>query len=487
MRLSALFPRRHHIVLGRTHHPLPRPVLTLSPQEQSYHATIWGQTGSGKSRLLQSLFLQHLAKGQGVAIIEPHHDLSFDTLTTLVQQGFFRRERAFKKLVYIDWGNGSYLPFNVLAAPGDPHTVALHVLEAMVRVWPELQQAPTFQTLFLSAMVVLIANQLPITSLYQLLSDGTFRRQCLERVTDPLIHQSFQSFEKIRDQVAEAGSALRRAFLISFNPVARLTLGQKENWLDVRRIMDEGRALIVNLGNIEDQETRRLIGALLLVQLEQAALSRTDLLPSERKPFTVLLDEWASFAAQEGTLGTILSQTRKFNLRLYLAAQSTSQISSARLAGALENCKLSIAFGLGRDSAAQQARQIAQVDPFAIKEEGLTETQHAQYLPIAEQFEAWTQDLQGLPPKTAYVKLLNRPPVKIQTLRVPDVSVPGSEMERVVGEYRRRYQRSQRGAEGQSGKHCPATATQERAIPAYTVFSTPSSAVEDSSGGEGSY
>ena len=468
MRFAALFPPRHHIVLGRTHPPLPRPVLALTPQEQSYHATIWGQTGSGKSRLLQSLFLQHLHAGHGVAIIEPHHDLSFDTLTSLVSQGFFQDEIAFDRLVYLDWGNGSYVPFNVLAAPGDPHTVALHVLEAMIRVWPELRQAPTFQTLFLSAIVVLIANTLPITDLYRLLSDGTFRRQCLERVADPLIHQSFASFEKIRDQVAEAGSALRRAFLISFNPVARLTLGQPDNWLDIRRMMDEGRALIINLGNIEDQETRRLIGALLLVQIEQAALSRTDLLPQTRRPFTVFVDEWASFAAQEGTLGTILSQTRKFNLRLYLAAQSTAQISSARLSGALENCKLTIAFGLGRDSAAQQARQIGWVDPYAIKEAGLTDTQHAQYVPLAEQFEAWTQDLQGLPPQTAYVKLLNRPAQKIQTLPVPDVPVIEEEMSRVIALYRNRYQR----AESEASQHLTRVLhrAQPVAPPAYRTF-----------------
>ena len=476
MRLTALFPPRHHIVLGRTHPPLPRPVLALTPQEQSYHATIWGQTGSGKSRLLQSLFLQHLHAGHGVAIIEPHHDLSFDTLTSLVREGFFRDEAAFERLVYIDWGNGSYIPFNVLAVPGDPHTVALHVLEAMVRVWPELQQAPTFQTLFLSAIVVLIANTLPITDLYRLLSDGVFRRHCLERVADPLIHQSFASFEKVRDQVAEAGSALRRAFLISFNPVARLTLGQPDNWLDVRRIMDEGRALIVNLGNIEDQETRRLIGALLLVQLEHAALARTDLLPAQRTPFTVLVDEWASFAAQEGTLATILSQTRKFNLRLYLAAQSVAQIGSARLAGALENCKLTIAFGLGRESAAQQARQIGEVNPYAIKEEGLTDTQHAQYLPINEQFEAWTQDLQHLPPKTAYVRLLNRSAIKIQTLPVPDTHPPRHELARVLQEYRTRYQRAPAVAETAAGLLSPQSARENIGVglePAYAVFHRP--------------
>src|SRR5439155_6228667 len=113
------------------------------------------------------------------------------------------------------------------------------------------------------------------------------------------------------------------------------------------------------------------------------------------------------------TIGTILSQTRKFNLRLYLAAQSLAQVSSDRLTGALENCRLTIAFGLGRDSAETQAKHIGAADPFAIKEEAPTDSQHGQYLSIGEQFESWTQELQNLPPRVAFVKLHDRPATRI--------------------------------------------------------------------------
>jgi hypothetical protein len=440
-------PARHDIVLGYRHSPLRRPVFRLNPEDQSYHATVWGRTGSGKSRLLQSIFLQHLRAGHGVAIIEPHHDLSFGTLAALVESGFFQNEQAFDRLIYLDWGNGSYVPFNVLSSKQHPHSIALHAMEAMIRVWPELREAPTFQTLFLSAMVTLVANNLPITLLYQLLSDGEFRRQCLEKVSDPLILQSFAAFDRIRDQVQEAGSALRRAFLLSFNPAARLTLGQRDNWLNLRSIMDQGKALIINLGNIEDGETRRLIGAMILVQLEQAALSRTDLAPSQRRPYTVLVDEWPSFAAQDDTIGTILSQTRKFNLRLYLAAQSTSQITSERLNGALENCRLNIVFGLGRDSAVHQSRHIGSVDPMVLKEAPLTAIQHGQYMPVPEQFESWTQDLMTLPQRTAYVKLHTGPAIKVRTLGVRDPHPLQSDIDFVLSTYRKRHQRTRAEAE----------------------------------------
>src|SRR5207248_8427597 len=104
-------------------------------------------------------------------------------------------------------------------------------------------------------------------------------------VDDPLIHQSFESFERLgREQTQAAGSLLRRAFLLSFSPLARMTLGAPENWLNFRKIMDEGRSVIINLGNVGDNETRKLLGALLMVQIEQAALSRTDIAPADREP-----------------------------------------------------------------------------------------------------------------------------------------------------------------------------------------------------------
>jgi hypothetical protein len=451
MHIRDFLPHREDIILGHRFPPLPYPLYRLRLADQQYHATIWGRTGSGKSRLLQSLFLQHLAKGHGVAIIEPHHDLSFSTLATLIAQGFFRQESAFSRLVYVDWGNGSFVPFSVLSGKQHPHTIALHALEAMIRVWPELRAAPTFQTLFLSAMTVLIANKLPITFLYQLLTDRPLRARCLQQVSEPLIHHAFASYDKLRDQAQEAGSTLRRAFLLSFNPAARLTLGQPENWLDFRSIMDEGRALIINLGNIEDNETKRLIGAMVLVQLEQAALSRTDLPPAQRRPFTVLVDEWPSFAAQDDTIGTILSQTRKFNFRLYLAAQSTSQITSERLSGALENCRLNIAFGLGRDSAVSQSQQLAKIDPFLLKEAPATPTQHGQYVSVLEQFESVSQELMDLPVREAYIKLHSKQAVRIRTLPVRDSSPRQHDLAAVLARYKSQYQRTKQEAEAAIG------------------------------------
>jgi len=328
----------------------------------------------------------------------------------------------------------------VLSTRFDPHTTALNTVEALTRTWPDLKGAPLFRTLFLSSAIVLIANQLPLTEINHLLLDRDFRASCLARVSDPLVHQTFDFYN--RHGRGQAGSTLRRAFLLSFAPITRGVLGQRENWLDVRALMDAGRSLIVNLGTVGDPVTRRLLGSLIMVQIEQAALSRTDLPLRHRRPWLCLVDEWPSFAAQRSeTIEHVLSQARKFNLRLYLAAQALAQIDSKRLGGALENCRLSVTFRLGADSARIQAKHIARVDPYRVKSPAKTPRQRDQYMSASEQFEEWVQAILHLAPRQAFVKVHDQQAVAIRTLTVHEPELDAGELEAVLAEYRRRYQR----------------------------------------------
>jgi hypothetical protein len=468
------------IVLGSTLRfiNLPLTQVRLSTHEQKYHAAIFGRSGSGKSKLLQGVFLQHVFKKHGVGVLEPHHDLSFDCLTSLVASGFYKREGAYKRVIYIDWANGSYVPFNILKSKAEPHTIAANILDAFHRVWPALGEgaAPAFDNIIKRGIRVLLANDLPLTKLERLVIDHAWRAELLKKVTDDGVLTYWNTFfDQLNDnnKMDEIKSTLRRLSLLTDNPLLKLTLGQPENALDFRQIMDQGKAIIINLGNVGDQESRKLIGALLMIQIEQAALSRTDLLPNERTPFTLLVDEWPAFAAQQDTISHILSQCRKFNLRLYLAAQSLSQVDSSRLVGALENCKLQIAFGLGRDSAETQARHIGDVDPFLIKEEQLTEHQHNAFMAVNEQFESWTSELQNLKPRQAYIKLEGRHAVKVRTQSIREPRLKSEELGEVLSTYKSLYQRTQEEAEKAAASfNVSPKVSNQTSAPAYTQVYT---------------
>src|SRR5207248_4387009 len=150
---------------------------------------------------------------------------------------------------------------------------------------------------------------------------------------------------------------------------------------------------------------------------------RSRLLPQERRPFVLLVDEWPAFAAREETLQTILSQARKYQFALWLSGQSVAQVGSARLAGALENCRINIVFGVGHDSAEVESKHIGSIDPMAVKEDPLTETQHALYQSTLDQYAAWTQELKNLSPRCCYVKIHDQPARRIKTVSVPDAHV----------------------------------------------------------------
>ena len=478
------FSSGHSLKLGSFSPHLPFSSFSLKGPELRYHGLLVGKSGAGKSKLIEHLMLSYISRSlkethwlgryssHGATVLEPHHDLSFDILTSLVASGFYRRRPdAYQRVVYIDFGSDYYVPFNVLSGEGDPHEKASLALDAMLRVFPELESAPLFTELFLSGVVVLIANKLPITYLQRLFSDPLFRSECLKRVRDDEVVQlTFDNFDRLSptDQIQQAGSTMRRALQLSFNATTRLSLGAPDNALPLRKYMDEGRFLIFNLGGIRDELSRKILGATLMVQLEQAALSRVDLLPTERVPHTILVDEWPVFAASEGSLSHILSQARKFGLNLYLACQSLSQISEKRLSGAFENCKLGVFFALGHDSAELSSKQIGDLDPYKLKKSqydplrpdpasplglGLKEKDirspvvHYQYLSIIDQVQIWTNELKGLSPRHCYVKVDNRRPVKLRTPAVPSPKVDKAELEEVLATYRTLYQRSRAEAE----------------------------------------
>jgi hypothetical protein len=68
-------------------------------------------------------------------------------------------------------------------------------------------------------------------------------------------------------------STLRRIFLLTFSPILKFSLSQSENTLDFRKIMDSGISVLCDLGKIRDPDARRLIGCLITVGYEMAALS----------------------------------------------------------------------------------------------------------------------------------------------------------------------------------------------------------------------
>lgn len=322
--------------LGHTSEGKP---FTLTGSDFERHKTISGITGAGKSYFLASLLLFLFSQGFTVVLIDPNGDLAKLFITVLAASDYFTDPRAYEKLWYIDFKRAEQdaaIPFNVLNQVYHPHTIANNLLEAMHRAFPVSQTTANLDNVILAACLVLIENRLPLTELNRLILDQHFRETLLPNVSDALVVQFFKSKFGEKGNSNLVDSTLRRSFLLTFSPALRNTLGQKENKLQFRSLLDTGISCIVNLGGLDDQ-TKRLLGGALLVNIEQAFLSRADIDPAHRKPAHVFIDEFPVFSSHsEQSFSVILEQVRKYKGTLYLAHQTQSQLSSG-MAGSLQN------------------------------------------------------------------------------------------------------------------------------------------------------
>ena len=148
----------------------------------------------------------------------------------------------------------------------------------------------------------------------------------------------------------------------------RNTLGQKENKLNFRHLLDSQTSCIFNLGGLDDS-TKRLLGCLLMVGVEQAFLSRTNMEAEKRTPYHVIVDEFPLFSAAEDSFSVVLEQVRKYKGTLYLAHQTTSQLSKG-ITGSLQNA-ISMLFKLGYEDSTWAAQRFVRKQE--VQEQGFLE------------------------------------------------------------------------------------------------------------------
>jgi DNA helicase HerA-like ATPase len=407
------------------------------------HIYVVGKSGKGKSKFLEGLLWQFVQHGQGCGVIDPHGDLANNLLKLLAtipqgpaKQPWLAEPDNAARVVYCEPGRDDYfIPMNVLAGKDErPYTIASNIIEAFQRTWSEtLAAAPQFKNVALHSLLLLIEHQLTLSELPKLLMDKDFREPLLERSRNRDVVDFFkQRFERWgQEQATRIESLLNKVTALTLNDALRQMLGDKENCLNLRQIMDEGQILIVNLGTC-DHETRDLVGSLLTVALEQAAMSRLELQEEERRPWFCVLDEFQRFVANEGSaqvLAQMLSEVRKMGLRLCLAHQGWHQLGNTRLEGALDQAQVKVIFGSGAKTARVVSEELFTPDPGKIKHEvadpQAQDRTHPHFESLMEQKEMFVQSIHDQERR----QILVLPPEGNQLVTLRTVDVPNPQIE----------------------------------------------------------
>lgn len=439
--------RQAPLILGKTGFFI-HPLCSVEQKERSAHMYVIGTTTKGKSKLLEYCLFQDITRGRGAGLIDPHGDLADDIIryllsfreTSYMKRMFFEERKNADKIVYLDPTRKDYIiPFNPLirTAGTTDYDLAADLKEAFQRVWSSsLKEAPQFSNIFLNSLLVLLANNLTLLELQRLLTDRDYREYLLQKVRHrdivDFFHERYDKWGREAPLMIE--STLNKVAAFTLNDQLRLILGQQKS-LNLREIMDQGKVLIVNLGDCSE-ETAKLLGSLLTVKLQQSAQSRRDIRRREqRRPFFLYMDEFQNFVSSEGgikTFSRLLSEAAKFGLHLILAHQTQSQLDP-KMRGAIGNMGIKVVFGVERDDAEFVSRGVFLPEIDVVREEAKTETQHHLYDPLINQWEKFTQliDKKSLPARFAYVLRHNKEAVRIKTIEVKDRACEEPEVELV--------------------------------------------------------
>jgi hypothetical protein len=333
--------RGHNMAFG-----IPRP-------DRGRHLYILGQTGVGKSGLLELLTLSDIDSPYGFAIIDPHGDYAMNILRRIPES------RA-KDVIYFNPADTEFpIAFNPMEVT-DPklrtHTASelIGVLKRMFESW-----GPRLEYILRYSLLALLeypdATMLDIT---RILTDKKFRAEVLTHVTDPVVRNFWLvEFASWNDKFAAEAVApvLNKVGAFTANPIVRNIIGQPKSSFNIRQIMDERKILIVNLTRgLVGEDNAALLGALMVTKIQLASMSRADIPIEERAPFYLYVDEFQHFATD--SFATILSEARKYGLNLTVANQYIAQMSQEVKDAVFGNVGSIVAFRMGADDARSMQR-----------------------------------------------------------------------------------------------------------------------------------
>jgi hypothetical protein len=309
------------------------------------HIYVIGKTGTGKSTLLERLILSDIEAGEGLALVDPHGDLV---------ERVIARVPAHRKddVIFLDVPNArqpyGYNPLKRVASEKRP-LAASGLLEVFEKMWPEAWGV-RMEHIFRNALLALLDQpQATLPDILRLFSDKTFRKGVIRNIKNPQVRAFWQhEYEKYTDRMrADAIAPIQNkigAFLA--NPTLYRILTAPEQPINIRRIMDEGKILLVNLAKGQiGEDASSLLGGLLVTTIGLAAFSRQELDASARRPFYCYLDEFQNFTRL--SMANMFSELRKYRVGMIVVHQYLYQLDQAVQYAVLGNTGTLISFRLG--------------------------------------------------------------------------------------------------------------------------------------------
>ncbi len=315
--------------------------IRLGQNDRRRHTYVIGSTGMGKSVLLTNVAYQDMLDGRGFAFIDPHGD-AVELLLSKIP------ENRIDDVIYFDPADIEHpIGMNMFEFTTDDQKdfivqEGINMLQSLFDPNNQGFFGPRGQHMFRNAALLLMSdpNGATFIDIPQCFTDPEFVKSKLKYVRDKAVYdywtKEFPASQKSNDagEVITWFASKWGPFLS--NTTMRNILGQAKSGFNIREIMDSQKIFLVNLskGRLGDINSQ-LLGMILVMKFQQAAMSRADIPEDERKDFCLFVDEFQNFATE--SFESILSEARKYRLNLFLANQFMTQLTDKIREGILGN------------------------------------------------------------------------------------------------------------------------------------------------------
>jgi type IV secretory pathway TraG/TraD family ATPase VirD4 len=326
--------------------------VPLSRDDKRRHLYIVGKTGTGKSSLLFNL----MREDHGFALLDPHGDLAPAVAEAM-------ESHRTNDVIYLDPSDLAHpFAFNPLSnvVRDMRPLIAAQVVASFKSIYGA-SWGPRLQYILTCSLRLLLDNPgSTLLGLPKLLANERYRAALLKRCEDPFIRMFWEEeFANYSDRLRSDAVApvQNKVGALLSPPAIRNILGQATSTIDIPRLMNEGRVLILNLakGKLGD-EPAHLLGALFVSAFARAAEARSAMREDDRRDFTLYVDEFQNFATD--SFATILSEARKWRLSLVLAHQLLGQLPDTLRQAVFGNVGTIICFRVGAEDAAHMADEL---------------------------------------------------------------------------------------------------------------------------------
>ncbi len=309
--------------------------IRLSESDRTRHTYIIGQTGTGKTGLLENLALQDMLEGRGFAFIDPHGDAAEKLL------GMVPKNRV-EDVIYFNPSDttnpiGMNL-FEISKGDPDPQRTMDYIISELVNMLYSMYDpghtgivGPRMENIVRNAAILVMSdpNGGTFMDIPKILVDSEFAKTKIKYLKNQRAIDFWTKEWPNSQRSNEAGEVT--SWVVSKwapfeNSMMTNILGQVESGLNLREIMDNKKILLVNLSKGQLGEySAKLLGTVFVMKFQAAAMARADIPEDQRVDFCLYVDEFQNFATD--SFESILSEARKYRLNLIVGNQFITQLS----------------------------------------------------------------------------------------------------------------------------------------------------------------